>query len=33
MSNEIKSIVDFDSIENSTNNIESYFEKNNGICE
>jgi transcriptional regulator with XRE-family HTH domain len=33
MNNEIKSIVDFDNIEQSMNNIESYFEKNNGTCE
>jgi hypothetical protein len=33
MNNEIKAIVDFDSIESSMNNIESYFEKNNGTCE
>jgi transcriptional regulator with XRE-family HTH domain len=33
MNNDITSIIDFENIENSMNNIESYFKKNKGICE
>jgi hypothetical protein len=33
MNSEIKSVIDFDNIENSMNNIEGYFKQNNGTCE
>lgn len=33
MNEELKEIIDFNNIDNSVNNVEEYFENNNGTCE
>ena len=33
MKKELEKLIDFNDIEESQNNIEDYFKKNNGTCE